>query len=228
LAVKTRARVRTLAQWVNHVKMAEAAVLHSVMRQLLRQVSVQHSLKNQETREPIVTHAHQQVALATARCAEVAKTRVAIGRLRVAPTASHVMVPLVLQLVLSVTAILVRHVMTVLHAVTSVRVMIVRLAHLMATVLLVVILDLIVRLVLSVTAILVRHVTTVLHAVTSVRVMIVRLALSMATVLLVVILDLIVRLVHSTAILVRRVVTLVQTVRRVRLVPTVMVAAQTA
>jgi hypothetical protein len=50
----------------------------------------------------------------------------------------------------------------------------------------------------------------------------------MATALLVVILDLIVRLVHSTAILVRRVVTLVQTVRRVRLVPTVMVAAQTA
>jgi hypothetical protein len=225
LAVKTRARVRTLAQWVNHVKTAAAVALHNVMRQLLRQVSVQHSLKNQETREPSVTHAHQQVALATARCAEVAKTRVAIGRLRVAPTASHVMVPLVLQLVLLVTAILVRHVTTVLLAVTSVRVMTVRLAHLMATALLVVILDLIVRLVLSVTAILVRHVMTVLLAVTSVRAMTVR---PVMTVLRVVISDLIVRLVHSTAILVRRVVTLVQTARRVRLVPTVMAAAQTA
>jgi hypothetical protein len=165
LAVKTRARVRTLAQWVNHVKMAEAAVLHNVMRQLLRQVSVQHSLKNQETREPRVTHAHQQVALATARCAEVAKTRVAIGRLRVAPTASHVMVPLVLQLVLLVTAILVRHVTTVLLAVTSVRVMTVRLVM---TALLVVILDLIVRLVLS-TAILVRHVVTLVQTARRVR-----------------------------------------------------------
>jgi hypothetical protein len=58
--------------------------------------------------------------------------------------------------------------------------------------------------------------------------MIVRLALSMATALLVVILDLIVRLVLSTAILVRHVVTLVQTARRVRLVPTVMVVVQTA
>jgi hypothetical protein len=173
LAVKTRARVRTLAQWVNHVKMAEAAVLHSVMRQLLRQVSVQHSLKNQETREPIVTHAHQQVALATARCAEVAKTRVAIGRLRVAPTASHVMVPLVLQLVLLVTAILVRHVMTVLLAVTSVRAMTVRPVM---TVLRVVILDLIVRLVLS-TAILVRRVVTL--------VLIVRLVHSVPTAMVV-------------------------------------------
>jgi hypothetical protein len=222
LAVKTRARVRTLAQWVNHVKTAAAVALHNVMRQLLRQVSVQHSLKNQETREPRVTHAHQQVALATARCAEVAKTRVAIGRLRVAPTASHVMVPLVLQLVLLVTAILVRHVMTVLLAVTSVRVMTVRPVM---TVLLVVILDLIVQLVLLVTAILVRHVMTVLLAVTSVRAMTVR---PVMTVLRVVILDLIVRLVLSTAILVRRVVTLVLIVRLVHSVPTAMVVAQTA
>ena len=55
-----------------------------------------------------------------------------------------------------------------------------------------------------------------------------------ATALLVVISDLIARLVHSTATLVRlamtvvRVVILVQTAQRVRLVPTVMVAAQTA
>jgi hypothetical protein len=133
-----------------------------------------------------------------------------------------------LRLVLLVTAMRVRHVMTVLRVATSVHAMTVRLAPLMATVLLVVISDLIVRLVLSVTAILVRHVTTVLHAVTSVRVMIVRLALSMATALLVVILDLIVRLVLSTAILVRHVVTLVQTARPVHSVPTVMVVAQTA
>ena len=104
-------------------------MLHNVMRQLLRQVSVQHSLKNQETRARRVTHAHRLVALATARCAVVAKTRVAIGRLRVAPTASHATVQLVLQLVLLVTAIRVRHVMTVLLAVTSVRVMTARLVR---------------------------------------------------------------------------------------------------
>jgi hypothetical protein len=213
LAVKTRARVRTLAQWVNHVKTAEAVALHNVMRQLLRQVSVQHSLKNQETRARRVTHAHQQVALATARCAEVVKTRVAIGRLRVVPTASHVMVPLVLRLVHLVTAMRVRHVMTVLLVVIS---------------------DLIVRLVHSVTAMRVRHVMTVLHVVTSVQtvqlVMTVRLAHLMATVLLVVTLVRVMtaRLVLSTAILVRLVVTLVQTAQLVLLVPTVMVAAQTA
>jgi hypothetical protein len=231
LAVKTRARVRTLAQWVNHVKMAEAAVLH-IVTQLLRQVSVQHSLKNQETRVHRVTHAHQQVALATARCAEVVKTRVAIGHLRVVPTASHVMVPLVLRLVRLATAMRVRHVMTVLLVVTSVHAMTARLAHLMATVRRVVILDLIVRLVHSATAMRVRHVMTVLRVVTLVQtvqlVMTARLAHLMATVLIVVISDLIVRLVLSTAILVRRVVTLVQTARRVRLVPTVMVVVQTA
>jgi len=215
LAVKTRARVRTLAQWVNHVKTVEAAVLHTVT-QLLRQVSVQHSLKNQETRVPRVTHAHRQVALATARCAEVVKTRVAIGRLRVVPTASHVMAPLVLQQDRLVTAIRVRHVTTELLVVTLVRVMTV-------------------RLVLLVTAMRVRHVMTVLHVVTSVQtvqlVMTVRLARLMATVLLVVTLVRVmtVRLVLSTAILVRHVVTLVQTAQRVLLlVPTVMVAAQTA
>jgi hypothetical protein len=202
LAVKTRARVRTHAQWVNHVKTAEAVALHNVMRQLLRQVSVQHSLKNQETREPSVTHAHRQVALATARCAEVAKTRAAIGHLKVVPTASHVMVLLVLRLV---------------HLVEIVR--------LVMTVLLVVILDLIVRLVHSVTAMRVRHVMTVLLVVTSVRVMTVR---PVMTVLLVVISDLIVRLVHSTAILVRHVVTLVQTVRLVHSVPTAMGAVRIA
>jgi hypothetical protein len=232
LAVKTRARVRTLAQWVNHVKTAEAVAHHNVTQQLLRQASVQHSLKNQETHVRRVTHAHQQVALATARCAEVAKTRVATGRLRVVPTASHVMVPLVLRLVLLATAIRVRHVTTVLHAVTSVQ--IARLAHLMATALLVVILVQIARLVLLVTAILVRLAMTVAHAATLVQT--VRLVHStvtrvqrVTTALLVVILDQIARLVHLmvTAILVH-VVTLVQTAQRVRLVPTVMVVVQTA
>jgi hypothetical protein len=224
LAVKTRARVRTLAQWVNHVKMAEAAVLHIVTQQLLRQVSVQHSLKNQETHVRRVTHAHRQVALATARCVEVVKTRAAIGHLKVVPTASHVMAQLVLRLVRLATAMRVRHVTTVLLAATSVHAMIARLALSMATVLLVVILDLIVRLVHSVTAMRVRHVTTVLLVVTSVRVMTVR---PVMTVLRVVISDLIVRLVHLmvTAL---RVVTLVLTAQRVRLVPTVMVVVRTA
>jgi hypothetical protein len=142
------------------------------------------------------------------------------------------MVPLVLRLVLLATAIRVRHVTTVLHAVTSVQ--IARLAHLMATVLLVVILVQIARLVLLVTAILVRLAMTVAHAATSVQTA--RLVHStvtrvrrVTTALLVVILDQIARLVHLmvTAILVH-VVTLVQTAQRVRLVPTVMVVVQTA
>ena len=84
-----------------------------------------------------------------------------------------------------------------------------RLAHLMATALLVVTLDQIVRLVHS-TAIHVRLVTTVAHVVTSVHAMTVRLVRSV------------------TAILVRHVVTLVQTAQRVRLVPTVMVVVRIA
>jgi hypothetical protein len=221
LAVKTRARVRTHAQWVNHVKTAEAVVLHNVMRQLLRQVSVQHSLKNQETRVRRVTHAHRQVALATARCAEVAKTRAAIGHLKVVPIASHVMVLQVLRLVHLATA------MTVLLVVTSARIV-----RLVMTVLRVVISDLIVRLVLSIVT-LARLVMTVLRVVISVPiVLLVHLVTAMRvrrvmTVLRVVISDLIVRLVHLmvTAL---RVVTLVLTAQRVRLVPTVMVVVRTA
>ena len=207
-------------------------MLHNVMQQLLRQVSVRHSLKNQETREPSVTHAHRQVALATARCAEVVKTRVATGHLRVVPIASHVMAQQELRQDRLATAMRVRHVMTVLLAATSVHVMTARLALSMATVLLVVTLVLIVRLVHLATAMRVRLVMTVLLVVTLV--LIVRLVLSIVTLvrhvmtaLLVVISVLIVRLVRlmETAL---RVVTLVLTAQRVHSVPTAMVVVRIA
>jgi hypothetical protein len=55
-----------LAQWVNHVKTAEAAALHTVMAQH-QQASVQHSLKRVRTHEPIATHAHRLVEPATVK-----------------------------------------------------------------------------------------------------------------------------------------------------------------
>jgi hypothetical protein len=170
--------------------MAEAAVLHTATAQLLQE-SAQHSLKNQATHVQLVTHAHRQVAPATAKCVEVAQTTVAIGHQKVVPTASHAMVQLVLRLVHLVTAILVRHVTTV--------VLVVNLVHAMT-----------VRLVLSMANVQLAHLTATAHRVViSVHVMTVRL-------------------VHSATATHVRVVTLVQTAQRVRLVPTVMVVAQTA
>jgi hypothetical protein len=218
--------------------MAEAAVLHTATAQLLQE-SVQHSLKNQATHDQLVTHAHRQVAPATAKCVEVAQTMVATGHQKVVPTASHATVQLVLQLVHLATAILVRHVTTVLLVVNLVHAMTVRLVLSMATAHRVVILDQTVRLVHSVTATLVRHVTTALLVVNLVHAMTVRLVHSMANVQLAHLMEIAhrvvisvhamtVRLVHSVTATHVRVATLVQTAQRVRLVPTVMVVAQTA
>jgi hypothetical protein len=217
--------------------MAEAAVLHTATAQLLQE-SVQHSLKNQVTHDQLVTHAHRQVAPATAKCVEVAQTMVATGHQKVAPTASHATVQLVLRLVLSIVT-RVRLVTTALLVVNLVHAMTVRLVLSMATAHRVVILDQTVRPAHSVTAILVRHVTTAHLVVNLVHAMTVRLVHSMAnaqlahltaTAHLVVISvhAMTVRLVHSVTATHVRVVTLVQTAQRVRLVPTVMVVAQTA
>ena len=49
-----------------HVKMAEAAALHTVTA-LLQQASAQHSLKRVRTHVRLATHAHRLVAPVTAR-----------------------------------------------------------------------------------------------------------------------------------------------------------------
>jgi hypothetical protein len=115
---------------------------------------------------------------------------VATGHQKVAPTASHATVQLVLRLVLSIVT-RVRLVTTALLVVNLVHAMTVRLVHSMANAQL-------------------AHLTATAHLVViSVHAMTVRL-------------------VHSVTATHVRVVTLVQTAQRVRLVPTVMVVAQTA
>jgi hypothetical protein len=138
------------------VKTAAEAELHTVTLRH-QPASAQHSLKNRETHAHRVMLAHRPVVPATAKCAGVVKTRVATGRLRVAPIASHVTVQPGLQLVRLVTAIRVRLVMTVLRVVSLVLVMIAQRVRSMVTVLLAVTLDLTVRLA-----------KTVAHAATSV------------------------------------------------------------
>jgi hypothetical protein len=55
-----------LAQWVNHVKTAEAAALHTVTAQR-QQASAQHSLKKVRTHVRLATHAHRLVAPVTVK-----------------------------------------------------------------------------------------------------------------------------------------------------------------
>jgi hypothetical protein len=214
------------------VKTAAEAELHTVTLRH-QPASAQHSLKNRETHAHRVMLAHRPVVPATAKCAGVVKTRVATGRLRVAPIASHATVPPELRLVRLVTAIRVRLVMTVLRVVSLVLVMIAQRVRLMVTALRVVSLDLTVRLVRLVTAIRVRLVMTVLRVVSLVLVMIAQRVRSMVTVLLAVTLDLTVRLAKTvahaaTSVTAHLAEILVQTAQPVRSALSVMAAAQTA
>jgi hypothetical protein len=145
--------------------MAAEAELHIVTLRHLP-VSAQHSLKNRETHAHRVMLAHRPVVPATAKCAVVVKTRVATGRLRVAPIVSHATVQPGLQLVRLVTAIHVRHAMTVVRVVSLVHATTVQLVRLVTAIRAhhVMIVVLVVSLVHATT---VRLAKTVAHAATS-------------------------------------------------------------
>jgi hypothetical protein len=205
------------------VKTAAEAELHTVTRRHLP-VSAQHSLKNRETHAHRVMLAHRPVVPATAKCAVVVKTRVATGRLRVAPIVSHATVQPGLQLVRLVTAIRVRHAMTVVLVVSLVHAMTVQLvrlvtairAHLVMIVVLVVSLvhAMTVQLVRLVTAIRAHLVMIVVLVVTSVHAMSVRLEKTVA---------------HAATLVTAHLAEiLVQIAQPVRSVLSVMAAAQTA